>query len=103
MEKYRQRIIADHVFNRGLPALCGQGDLLLLHFAAGVGDIDRAVDHRGNAGPRTAAGYGNGHLRIFLTIGLSPGLGDVDECIRALVLDGGAGLHVQRQHNVEEE
>ena len=70
-----------------MPLACGGGDLLCLHLARGVGDIHRAVDHRGDAGARAAAGDRDAHLGMRGGVGLGPGQRQVDQRVRALVLD----------------
>ena len=83
------------MFHRCLAVLGCQVDFFLFHLAAGVGDVYRAVDHGSNARSRTAAGYGNGYFRGFFAVGFGPGLGYIDQGVRALVLYGGTGLQAQ--------
>ena len=63
-------------------------DLLGLHVAAGIGDVDRALDQRRDAHARTAAGDLHIHVRRHLPVLLRPGLGQVDHRVGAFVLDG---------------
>ena len=91
MDEHRQGIVADDPLHRIDTVGAGGLQLLVLHFAAGIGNIDSAVDHRRNAGARSAPGDGDDHVGIDFLVGLRPGLGDVDQRVGALVLNDRAG------------
>ena len=90
VEEDRERVVAHHELARVGPGLLGRLQLLGLDLAAGVGDVDGAVDQGRHAGAGAAAGDGDGDVGRHRLVGLGPGLGDVDQRVGALVLDDGA-------------
>jgi hypothetical protein len=82
-----ERVVADDVLLRLDPVRARELDLLGLHRPARVGDVHCAVDERGDARARTAAGDRHGHVRLHLAVRRGPGLGDREERVGALVLD----------------
>ena len=76
VDKDGQCVVAHDEFHRLVPAmLLGQFYLLVFHLAAGIGNIDSAVDEGGDARSGTAAGYRNRHVGGDLLVGfrLRPG------------------------------
>ena len=80
-------IASHHMLYRLDPIGLRFGALLFFDLAGSVGHVHRAIDERGNASARPAAGDGDLNLGLDLAVGLCPGQRHVDQRIGALVLD----------------
>ena len=86
MHHYCDGVKSHGKLDRIEPVGLGRFQLYALHAARGIGDIDRTVDHRGNAGAGSPAGHRDAHLVVERHIVLCPGQRQVDKRIRSLVL-----------------
>ena len=91
MDVHRQRVEADDELDRLVAVSARQLDLGVLHLAARVRDVDRAVDHCRDTGPRPAARHRDDGLGRHGGVALGPRLGHIDQSVGALVLDQVAG------------
>ena len=92
MQVNSQCVKPDGVLHGVLPVLFCQTDFLVLDGPAGIGDINRAVDERGNSCAGSTAANGDDDRGIDKLIRLRPGLGYVDQGIGTLVLNDLASL-----------